>query len=74
MKRLRASSGEFNEKAGEIGITSRRVMEDVETRFKLALQYISKGGLAAQHPGASPPSNEVLLEYYACVSFTFLHV
>jgi hypothetical protein len=45
-------------------------MEDVETSFKLALQYISKGGLVAQHPGASPPSNEVLLEYYGCVYFS----
>lgn len=48
-------------------IVSFRSMEDVETRFKLALQYIDKGGLAAQHPGQSPPSNEVLLEYYAYV-------
>ncbi len=48
-------------------IVSFRAMEDVETRFKLALQYIDKGGLAAQHPGQSPPSNEVLLEYYAYV-------
>ena len=43
--------------------------EDVETRFELALQYINKGGLAAQHAGQSPPSNEVLLEYYALVLF-----
>lgn len=40
-------------------------MEDVQTRFEFALQYIKKGGLVAQHPGQSPPSNEVLLEYYA---------
>ena len=44
-----------------------RAMEDVETRFKLALQYIGKGGLAAQHTGQSPPPDKVLLEYYACV-------
>jgi hypothetical protein len=46
-------------------------MEDVETRFELALQYIDKGGLAAQHPGKSPPSHEVLLEYYASVHLSF---
>ena len=40
-------------------------MEDVETRFKFALQYIDKGGVAAQHAGQPAPSNEVLLEYYA---------
>ena len=40
-------------------------MEDVETRFKFALLYINKGGLAAQHPGQPAPSHEVLLEYYA---------
>jgi diazepam-binding inhibitor (GABA receptor modulating acyl-CoA-binding protein) len=40
-------------------------MEDVETKFNLALQYINNGGLAAQHPGQSPPSHEVLLEFYA---------
>lgn len=72
-KRSAVPSGKFEEELGKV-VASCLAMEDVETRFKLALQYISKGGLIAQHPGASPPSNEVLLEYYACVYFTSLLV
>jgi hypothetical protein len=39
-------------------------MEDVETRFERALQYINDGGLAAQHPGQSVPHNDILLKFY----------